>query len=301
MYDIIIIGGGPAGLTAAIYTKRAGFSTLLLEGGALGGQAATTPEIENWPGTQRITGPDFSSSLYQQSAALGAEIKFEAATSLEDLGAVKAVAASSGERYEGRAVILANGVRRRRLDVPGEADLAGRGVSYCATCDGNFFKGRDVAVVGGGNTALEDAFFLATLCPSVWLVCRRGQFRGDRQLIDSVADVKNIHLLMDTRVLAVEGSVKVTGLRVAGPKGERTLPVSGVFAAVGLAPDNLPFSPPLALDEDGYVQAGEDCSTNVPGIFVAGDTRSKRLRQLVTAAADGAAAADAAGKYLHQA
>ena len=299
MYDIIIIGGGPAGLTAALYAKRAGFTALLLEGGVPGGQAATTPEIENWPGAETISGADFSQRLYEQSTALGAEIRFARVTGLADGGAVKTVYAG-GQTYDGRAVILANGVRRRKLGVPGEETLAGRGVSYCATCDGSFFKGKEVAVVGGGNTALEDALFLANLCPAVWLVHRRGTFRGERHLTDAVAAAANIHPLMEHRVLEIQGETQVSALLLSGPGGERVLPVAGVFAAVGLIPDNAPFSPPVALDANGYVAAGEDCRTNVPGVFAAGDTRAKELRQLVTAAADGAHAAHQAGLYLRQ-
>ena len=299
MYDIIIVGGGPAGLTAALYAKRAGFSTLLLEGGVLGGQAAATPDIENWPGTRHISGSDFAANLYEQSRALGAELRLEAATALEAEGALRRVSTSAG-RYEARCLILANGVKRRKLGVPGEERLAGRGVSYCATCDGNFFRGKEVAVVGGGNTALEDALYLAALCPKVHLIHRRERFTGDAHLVDSVRDVANIRRCMDTRVLEIQGEASVSALRLEGPRGAHILPVSGVFAAVGLIPDNEAFAPPLELDAYGYLQAGCDCRTPLPGVFAAGDTRSKQLRQLVTAAADGATAAFQAGLYLHE-
>lgn len=297
MYDIIIIGGGPAGLTAAIYAKRAGYSALLLEGGAPGGQAATTPEIENWPGSKRVSGPDFAMDLYEQSKTLGAEIKFEDVSSLADGGAVKTVSTASGA-YEGRVVIIANGVRRRKLSVPGEERLEGRGVSYCATCDGSFFRGRDTAVVGGGNTALEDALFLANLCPTVYLIHRRDTFRAERHLIDGLMAAPNIKRLMSHRVVEIKGENRVEALALEGPDGPVTLPVAGVFAAVGLAPENQVFSPPLELDENGFIIASEDTLTNVPGVFAAGDTRTKDLRQLVTAAADGATAAFQAGRYL---
>ena len=175
MYDIIIVGAGPAGLTAALYARRAGHTVLILEGGVPGGQAATTPNVENWPGTPAIGGADFAMNLYQQVQDLGAEVAFAAVTGLRDEGAVKTVLAGE-QAFQGRAVILANGVRRRKLDVPGEARLAGSGVSYCATCDGGFFRGRDVAVIGGGNTALEDAVYLSALCPTVWLIHRRNGY-----------------------------------------------------------------------------------------------------------------------------
>jgi len=299
MYDIIIIGAGPAGLTAAVYARRAGFSVLVLEGGAPGGQAAATPEIENWPGSKQISGLDFAMNLYEQARDLGAEIAFETATGLRDRGAVKVVETPGGGR-EGRCVILANGAKRRKLAVPGEERLAGRGVSYCATCDGNFFRGKETAVVGGGNTALEDALFLAKLCPRVYLIHRRDTFRGERRLADAVAAAANIVPLMERRVLEIRGESRVEALVLEGPDGRTELPVAGVFAAVGLEPDNGAFSPPLELDEGGYVKAGEDCRTNLPGVFVAGDSRTKALRQLVTAAADGACAASAAGEYLRR-
>lgn len=297
MYDILIIGAGPAGLTAALYARRAGHSVLVLEGGVPGGQAVTTPHVENWPGTKIISGADFAMSLYEQAADLGAEIQFAAADGLRVDGGVKTVTAG-GQEYQAKSVIYCAGVRRRKLGVPGEEAFAGRGVSYCATCDGGFFKGKDVAVVGGGNTALEDAVYLSALCPTVYLIHRRDQYRGEKHLVEAVAARSNIKPLMETKVLTIEGQSQVTGVRVSGPDGGKVVPVAGVFAAVGLIPDNSPFAPPLELDEYGYVKAGEDCATGIPGVFAAGDCRSKELRQLVTAAADGAMAASKAGQYL---
>ncbi len=299
MHDVIIIGGGPAGLTAAIYAKRAGYTALLIEGGTPGGQAATTPDIENWPGSKSVAGPDFAMNLYEQSKALGTDVAFETVTGLADGGTHKTVTTPRNV-YDARAVIIANGVRRRKLEVPGEETLAGRGVSYCATCDGNFFRGRTVAVIGGGNTALEDALFLANICPKVYLIHRRNEFKAEKHLTDALAEASNIECLMEHKVLEILGEDKVETISLEGPKGQVSLPVSGVFAAVGLIPDNAPFSPPLELDAHGYIIAGEDTHTNVPGVFAAGDTRVKNLRQLVTAAADGAAAAHGAGLYLQQ-
>ena len=297
MYDIIIVGAGPAGLTAALYARRAGHSVLVLEGGVPGGQAVTTPHVENWPGTLSISGPDFAMGLYQQCMDLGAEIQFAAVTGFQDQGDVKVVLAGE-ERFQGRALILANGVQRRKLGVPGEERLGGRGVRYCATCDGSFFKGKDVAVVGGGNTAVEDAVYLASICPTVWLIHRRDRLTAQKYLVDGLRDKPNVKLLMEHKVLEIQGEQQVETVRLMGPEHQRILHVSAVFAAVGLIPDNARFSPPLALNEYGYLQAGEDCATNVPGVFAAGDTRSKELRQLVTAAADGAMAASKAGQYL---
>ena len=297
MYDIIIVGAGPAGLTAALYARRAGHSVLVLEGGVPGGQAVTTPHVENWPGTLSISGPDFAMGLYQQCMDLGAEIQFAAVTGFQDQGDVKVVLAGE-ERFQGRALILANGVQRRKLGVPGEERLGGRGVSYCATCDGSFFKGKDVAVVGGGNTAVEDAVYLASICPTVWLIHRRDRLTAQKYLVDGLRDKPNVKLLMEHKVLEIQGEQQVETVRLMGPEHQRILHVSAVFAAVGLIPDNARFSPPLALNEYGYLQAGEDCATNVPGVFAAGDSRSKELRQLVTAASDGAMAASKAGQYL---
>ena len=297
MYDIIIVGAGPAGLTAALYARRAGHSVLVLEGGVPGGQAVTTPHVENWPGTLSISGPDFAMGLYQQCTDLGAEIQFAAVTGFQDQGSVKVVLAGE-EQFQGRALILANGVQRRKLGVPGEERLGGKGVSYCATCDGSFFKGKDVAVVGGGNTAVEDAIYLASICPTVWLIHRRDRLAAQKYLVDGLRDKPNVKLLMEHKVLEIQGEQQVETVRLMGPEHQRILHVSAVFAAVGLIPDNARFSPPLALNEYGYLQAGEDCVTNIPGVFAAGDTRSKELRQLVTAAADGAMAASKAGQYL---
>ena len=297
MYDIIIVGAGPAGLTAALYARRAGHSVLVLEGGVPGGQAVTTPHVENWPGTLSISGPDFAMGLYQQCTDLGAEIQFAAVTGFQDQGSVKVVLAGE-EQFQGRALILANGVQRRKLGVPGEERLGGKGVSYCATCDGSFFKGKDVAVVGGGNTAVEDAVYLASICPTVWLIHRRDKLTAQKYLVDGLKDKPNVKLLMEHKVLEIQGEKQVESIRLMGPDHQRILHVSAVFAAVGLIPDNAKFSPPLALNEYGYLQAGEDCVTNIPGVFAAGDTRSKELRQLVTAAADGAMAASKAGQYL---
>lgn len=297
MYDIVIVGAGPAGLTAALYARRAGHSVLVLEGGVPGGQAVTTPHVENWPGTLSISGPDFAMGLYQQCADIGAQFQFSAVTGFEDKGDVKVVHAGDGT-YEGRTLILANGVQRRKLGVPGEEKLGGKGVSYCATCDGSFFKGKEVAVVGGGNTAVEDAIYLASICPTVWLIHRRDKLTAQKYLVDNLKTKTNVKLLTDHKVLEIQGDKQVEAIRLMGPEHQRILHVSAVFAAVGLIPDNQKFSPPLKLNEYGYIQAGEDCATNVPGVFVAGDSRSKELRQLVTAASDGAMAASKAGQYL---
>lgn len=299
MYVIAIVGGGPAGLTAAIYARRAGWRVLVLESGMPGGQAATTFEIENWPGSGRMSGADFSARLWAQAGELGAELCTAAAEGLEDQGGIKRLRTAGGG-VEAGAVILANGVKRRKLEVPGEERLAGRGVSSCAVCDGGFFKGKEVAVVGGGSAALEDALYLAGLCSRVWLIHRRAAFRGEARLAGEAAARANITALMECRVTEILGGDRVEALALEGPEGKRLLPVAGVFIAVGLTPENGLFSPPVTLDGAGYYAAGEDCATNVGGVYAAGDARSKGLRQLVTAAADGAVAAQAAGEWLRR-
>lgn len=299
MHDLIIIGAGPAGLTAALYAQRAGHSVLLLEGASPGGQAVSTPHIENWPGTTVISGPDFALNLYEQVRHLGIEIQSVKATAIQDDDTHKTVVCGETP-YPCRTVILASGLQRRRLNVPGETALGGRGISYCAICDGNFFKGKTVAVIGGGDSALEDALYLATLCPSVLLIHRRDNFKAQQYLIDRVGKTSRIKSMMNTSVLEINGNERVESLLLSTPQGTQTLPVSGAFIAIGLQPENTLFSPPLQLDEYGFVAAEEDCSTNVPGVFAAGDCRHKEFRQLITAAADGAIAAGKAGQILLQ-
>ena len=292
MYDIIIIGGGPAGLSAAIYARRAGVSVLVLEQTMYGGQMMNTPEVENYPGVPLMGGADLAVEFYRQAADLGAEILLEGVESLDLTGEVKRVRTAGGE-HEGKTVILANGAKRRKLGCPGEEQFAGRGVSYCATCDGAFFKGKEVAIVGGGNTALEDALFLSNHCTAVHLIHRRDQFRGGKILADAVLARANIQVHYDAAVEEIHGSAKVEAVTLRNLKtDERTrLPVAGVFVAVGLEPENGFVAGQVDLDKAGYILSGEDCKTNLPGVYAAGDTRTKTVRQIITAAADGAVAA----------
>mgnify|MGYP000896845217 FL=1 len=292
MYDIIIIGGGPAGLSAAIYARRAGVSVLVLEQTMYGGQMMNTPEVENYPGVPLMGGADLAVEFYRQAADLGAEILLEGVESLDLTGEVKRVRTAGGE-HEGKTVILANGAKRRKLGCPGKELFAGRGVSYCATCDGAFFKGKEVAIVGGGNTALEDALFLSNHCTAVHLIHRRDQFRGGKILADAVLARANIQVHYDAAVEEIHGSAKVEAVTLRNLKtDERTrLPVAGVFVAVGLEPENGFVAGQVDLDKAGYILAGEDCKTNLPGVYAAGDTRTKTVRQIITAAADGAVAA----------
>lgn len=299
MTDVLIIGAGPAGLTAAIYARRAGLSVTLFEANMYGGQILTTPEVENYPSIKRIAGWELAENLYEQATALGAELIFEEIHSIEDCGTFKRVHTAIGTT-EARAVIIANGAKRRKLDVPGEDEHVGMGISYCATCDGAFFTGKVACVVGGGSTALEDALYLANLCERVHLIHRREGFRGQQTLVDAVMAHEKIEVHTNRVPTEVLGGGKVQAIRLRDTQSdtEETLPTDAVFVAIGLSPDNAGFTPLVNLDENGYILADESCHTNVPGIFVAGDTRRKALRQIVTAASDGAIAATEAAAYL---
>ncbi len=300
MYDIVIIGAGPAGLSSATYARRAGYSVLVLEGGAPGGQLANTPEVENYPGLDRTTGVNFGMMLFNQARGFGADIRFEGAKAVELAGDVKVIHGAKNT-YEAKAVIIANGAKRRKLGCPGEKELTAKGVSYCATCDGAFFKDKPVAVVGGGNTALEDALYLANHCSKVYLIHRRDAFRGSAILAEAVLAKANIEVIWNSVARRIDGDSQVRSLEVGDVMtGEaRNLTVDAVFVAIGLEPDNGMFEGQVDLDSYGYIIAGEDCKTNLAGVFAAGDTRTKALRQVVTAAADGAVSAFEAGNYIH--
>lgn len=298
-YDTLILGGGPAGLTAALYARRAGLSALVLERAVYGGQMVNTPAVENYPGIPGISGAELAMALHRQVTELGVEVRLEAPVSCRLDPQTKTVATARG-LYEAPTVIIANGVRRRTLGCPGEDRLAGRGVSYCATCDGAFFRGKETAIVGGGDTALEDALFLANHCTAVHLIHRRERFRGSHILVQAVEQRGNILLHRSAVVEEILGGEQVSGVALRDVVTGETavLPVAGVFIAIGLMPDNEVFGGQLELDEGGYIRAGEDCRTSLPGVFAAGDTRTKAVRQIVTAAADGAVAALGAAGYL---
>ena len=301
MRDVIIIGGGPAGLTAAIYAVRAGLDTLVLEANQLGGQVAVSAEVDNYPAVPHTMGWVLANSMAQQVQAMDVPIQYAQVTALERTEAGFRLGVEGGEVLTCRSVILANGAKRRKLGCPGEEEFLGRGVSYCATCDGAFFKGRDVAVMGGGNTAVEDALYLAGICRSVTLIFRRDRLTAQRKLVEAAEGKENLRLCPRSLVTAVTGGDLVEAVEITGAENgeKRSLPVSALFVAIGLEPDNAPFAPPLALDDYGYILAGEDCKTNVPGVFAAGDSRTKLLRQIVTAVADGAVAAMQAERFLH--
>ena len=300
MYDVLIIGAGPAGLTAAIYACRAEKSTLVLEAKTYGGQIINTPDIANYPVAPGISGFDFATTLYNQAKNLGAEVKFEKVTEVRD-GDVKTVVTPKNT-YEAKTVIVATGAENRKLGVEGEDKLIGRGVSYCATCDGNFFRKKVVAVAGGGNTAVEDALYLADLAEKVYLIHRRDAFRADAALVSKLKERDNVELVLNANVTKLIYEQRLQGVEVTDKlTGEtKVLDVAGLFVAVGQVPENQNFAQLIDLDASGYAIAGEDCLTKVPGIFVAGDNRVKDVRQLITAASDGAVAATAAIKYLNE-
>lgn len=299
MTDIIIIGAGPAGLTAAIYARRAAKSVLVLEAMSYGGQIINTPDIENYPVAAHISGFDFATKVYNQAKALGAEFKFQRAVEIRDNGDTKTVVTPKGA-YEARAVIIATGSENRKLGVENEDKLVGRGVSYCATCDGAFFRGKTVAVVGGGNTALEDALYLADIAQQVYLIHRRDSFRGEEATVARLQERENVTFVLNSQVTKLNADKKLESIEVTDKAGHtQTLDVSGLFVAVGRIPENQNFASVIELDGAGYAVAAENCRTKTPGIFVAGDNRVKDVRQLVTATADGAVAATEAVKYIN--
>ncbi len=300
MYDIIIIGAGPAGLTAAIYGQRAGKKTLLIDAKGFGGQILNTPEVENYPGIKKISGFELATSFYEQATEQGAEIIYEEVVSVETCENVKLVVTKNGS-YEAKTVILAAGAKNRPLGLPEEERFVGSGVSYCATCDGAFFRGKKVAVIGGGNTALEDAEVLSDLAEEVYLIHRRGTFRGEQTVVKRLLTKDNVEFYLDSVPEAIMGEALVNGLKIRNVKTEEvtTLQVSGVFVAIGQMPVNQAFSKVVDLDEKGYIIAGEDCLTKTPGVFACGDCRTKSVRQLATAAADGAVAALAAAAHVN--
>lgn len=299
IYDIAIIGAGPAGLSAAIYGRRAGLNTICFESNVHGGQIINTPEVENYPALGKVSGVEYASNIYDQAVGFGAVVEYKAVTDVDFSGEIKKVICGS-EEYQAKSVIIATGVTRRKLEIPGEDRLLGAGVSYCATCDGLFFKGKTAVVVGGGNTALEDAVYLAGVCEKVYIVHRRDTFRGDRHEVEKVLKNEKIQVVYDTIPLSIEGSGKVERLRVKNVKTgeEKDIFTSAVFVAVGLIPQNDMFKGKVELTPDGYIMADESCKTSVEGVFAAGDTRNKTLRQLVTATSDGAVAATAAAAYV---
>ena len=274
MYDMIIVGAGTAGLTAGIYALRSGVKPLILECEAMGGQITLSPCVENYPGIAKISGMEFADGLMAQLTNLGGEVTYGRVISARKIDNGFEVCTEDGETYEGKNLIIASGAAHRHLGIEREQELIGRGVSYCAVCDGPFFKEKTAAVVGGGSAALQDALYLAGICSKVYLIHRRDTFRAEKSLIDQVMVAENIECVMESRVTALIGEKK-------------TLVADGLFVAIGMEPHNEVFRDLVDLDEAGYVIAGENCKTRTPGVYAAGDCRTKTVRQLTTAAADG--------------
>lgn len=300
MYDIIIIGGGPAGLTAALYALRAEKTVLVLEKIGLGGQIALSHRVENFPGIAQMSGMDFTETLSGQVEALGGKILYENVTQIKN-DKIKTVITDYNE-YEAKAIILATGVKNRLLGAEGEERLIGRGVSFCAVCDGAFYRGKAVAVIGGGNTALQDAEHLSHIAEKVYLVHRRDGFRAEERLVRQIKKCPNVELLLGYTVDRFCGDDRLAGLDLRNVKDETTthIDVNGAFVAVGQIPQNENFKGIVALTDIGYISAGEDCLTNTDGVFAAGDCRNKTVRQLTTAVGDGSVAALAASDYINE-
>lgn len=289
MYDIIIIGAGPAGLTAAIYGARANKKVLVLEALNYGGAIINTPSIENYPVEENISGFDFATKLYNQVINLGVEVKFEKVINID-----KNEVETNKSKYNTKTIIIATGLNNRKLLLPNEDELIGKGISYCATCDGAFYKNQDVAVVGGGNTALEDALYLSNICNKVYLIHRRNEFRADKVTVSKILEKNNIEVLYDTVVTKINGTDHIESIET----NNDTLTVNGLFIAIGKIP-TIDFID-VEKTEDGYIKSDELCHTNIENVFVAGDIREKTLRQLVTATSDGAIAATEAIKYINK-
>ncbi len=297
MYDIIIVGAGPAGLTAALYALRASKSVLVIEQSTFGGQVTFSPKIENYPGIPEMSGNEFADKLLDQVLSMGAEVEMEKVTGIADEGGHKTVFAGN-KVYECKAVIIAVGVHHRQLGLPRENELVGNGVSYCAVCDGAFFKGQTVGVVGGGNSALQEAVLLSELCEKVYLLQNLPYFTGEKKLIDILESKDNVEFMTEVTVKELKGEEELTGVVLNTANGEKEISLNGLFVAIGLEPKNSAFSRNAVLDEYGYFDSDEACLTKTEGIFVAGDCRKKSIRQITTATADGATAALAACRYI---
>jgi thioredoxin reductase (NADPH) len=289
MKDLIIIGAGCAGLTAALYAARAGKSVLIFEKESIGGQIASSPLIENYPGVPRMSGIEFADHLFSQVTELGVELEIDEVIKIEPQESVHYVF-TSNQKYEAKAVIIATGAKHRTLGLDKEELLTGHGVSYCALCDGAFFKNKRVAVIGGGNTAITEALYLSTYCESVTVIHRRDSFRAEASLMNQAELKSNIFWIKDTIVQELVGEKSLSGLKLLNTKtnSSSSLSVDGLFVAIGHLPQTNPFSGLVPIDSEGFFDIGEDCKTPVPSIYVAGDCRKKNMRQLTTAVADGA-------------
>ena len=300
LYDIIVIGGGPAGLTSAIYACKANKKVLVLEANAYGGRILTSAFIDNYPANPGISGYEFSTKLYNQALDLGMIYKNEKVIDIEDGKNEKKVITTKRE-YKCKAIIIATGNDSRKLNLENEKELIGKGVSYCATCDGNFFKGREVAVNGGGDTALEETIYLSGICKRIYLIHRRNEFRGSEKYVEQLKKKDNVTFILNSTVTKLNGEGRLESIELTDKDGNTSeLKVSALFVAIGAIPENGNITKNINVADNGYIIAGEDCKTNIPGIFAAGDNRVKTLRQLVTATSDGAIAATNAINYINE-
>ncbi len=301
MYDIIVIGGGPAGLTAALYALRANKSVLVIEKGAFGGQITYSPKVENYPGHPSLSGNELADKMVEQVLEQGADVEVDEVLDViigEDN--VKTVVCETAE-YKGKAVIIAVGVKHRMLGLEGEEELVGEGISFCAVCDGAFYKDKDVTVIGGGNSALQEAILLSENCKSVTVIQNLEDFTGEKRLVENLLKKQNVSAIFGAKVTGlIKNEEGLCGIKILTNEGEREVKTDGMFVAIGLIPSNKPFQKLAELDNYGYFNAGEDCLTKTEGVFVAGDCRAKRIRQVTTAAADGAIAALAACDYIDE-
>ena len=298
MYDIIVVGAGPAGLTAALYACRASKSVLVLEKGAFGGQITYSPKVENIPGFASLTGNEFAEKLVEQVLLQGAEVEPCEVLGIKDNGSSKTVLTDSGE-FEGKAVVIATGAAHRLPGIEKEHDYIGNGISFCAVCDGAFYEGKHVAVLGGGNSALQEAILLSDICSKVTIVQNLDRLTGESKLQEQLFKKNNVEIITGAKITELIGESELSAIRIAKDEGtELVLDIDGLFVAIGLVPQNKPFESVMALDAWGYADSDESCVTKTEGIFVAGDCRKKRIRQVATACADGAVAALAACNYL---
>ena len=302
MTDIIVVGGGPAGMTAALYAQRNGKSALVIEKNGFGGQITHSPKVENYPGTLQMSGNEFADRMMDQILAQGASVEFEEVVRVEDLGNVKAVITREGSRYEGRAVIFATGVQHRMLGLEGEQELLGEGISFCAVCDGDFYSGQTVCVAGGGNSALQEAILLAEKCREVIILQDLPELTGEQKLQDILRARDNVRIVTETKLVSLvteDGALRGVETESRKDGSREVIACDGLFVAIGLIPENDAFKNLADLDAQGYFDSDEACLTRTPGIYAAGDCRRKTVRQVVTAAADGAAAALAACRYIN--
>lgn len=297
MYDIIVIGAGPAGLTAAIYARRAEKSVLVIEKSSFGGQMTHSPKIENYPAFSQISGLELADKMVEQALELGADIEMDEAVEVRDMGEFKKVICEGGE-YDGKALIIAVGVKHRQLGLDRENELCGNGVSYCAVCDGAFYKGKTVGVVGGGNSALQEAILLAETSKKVYVIQNLDVLTGETKLQSKLATLPNVEIITGATVERLVGADELNAVTVKTANGEQNIELDGLFVAIGLLPKNDIFAKLAMLNMGGYFDSDESCKTSTDGVFVAGDCRQKAIRQITTATADGAVAALAACRYL---